>query len=148
MLALRYGGNLMRKLISILTRLVACRKHWLSNISLQFILGILIGILLGFCATFNYYDEIPIAIKQSISINQPKQFTSINLNTSILSDIQIQCIILIHPNQLFKQKYIQALRDTYTKQCNHTVYVTNSKKVRRNFSGTLSSFYYYYYHYN
>uniref|UniRef100_A0A0R3S257 N-acetylgalactosaminide beta-1,3-galactosyltransferase n=1 Tax=Elaeophora elaphi TaxID=1147741 RepID=A0A0R3S257_9BILA len=134
----RYGRNLMRKVISILSRPVAyCRKQWLSNISLQFILGILIGILLGFCA-FNYDNESFTAVKKSVSINQQKQLTSVNLNTSILFDIQIQCIIFIHSNQLFKQKYIQALRDTYTKQCNHTVYITNSKEIRRNFTEELN----------
>ncbi|CAG9530434.1 unnamed protein product [Cercopithifilaria johnstoni] len=131
----------MREVISILSRLVAiCRKQWLSSyISLQFIIGISIGILLGFYATLNHDDdEISLGIKQSISIDQRKQFDSINLNTSILSDIRIQCIIFIRPNQLFKQKYIQALRDTYTKQCNHTVYVTNSKEIRRNFAEELN----------
>ncbi|KAL4001727.1 Fringe-like family protein [Acanthocheilonema viteae] len=125
----------MRKDISILSRLIAiCRNQWLSNISLAFILGILIGVLLGFCAIFNYDNEISPAIKQSISIIQQKQLHSINSNTSILSKIQIQCIIFIHPNQLFKRKYVQTLSDTYTKQCNHTVYVTNSKQILRYFA--------------
>ncbi|EFO14047.1 hypothetical protein LOAG_14477 [Loa loa] len=135
----RYGGNLMREANLILSRLVAtCRKQWLSNIALQFIIGILIGILLGFCAIFYNDDEISTTITQSITINQPKQFTSINFDISILSDIQIQCIIIIQPNQLFKQKYIKTLRDTYTKQCNHTVYITNSKEISRNFAEELN----------
>ncbi|VIO90556.1 Uncharacterized protein BM_BM6257 [Brugia malayi] len=126
----------MRQVILILSRLIAtCRKQWLSNNTTRFILGILIGILLGFCVTFNYEDE---TATQSILINQSRHFTSINLNTSILSDIQIQCIIFIHPNQIFKRKYVQTLRDTYTKQCNHTVYITNSEGIRRNFSEEIN----------
>ncbi|VDM97746.1 unnamed protein product, partial [Onchocerca ochengi] len=127
----------MRKVILTLSRLVAtCRKQlFSSNTSLQFIFGILIGIFIGFCATFNYNNEISTSIMQSFSIDQNKQFISINLNNnSILFDIQIQCIIFIHPNQLSKRKYVGALRDTYTKQCNHTVYITNSKEIRRNFA--------------
>ncbi|EJW83456.1 hypothetical protein WUBG_05633, partial [Wuchereria bancrofti] len=122
----------MQQVILILSRLIAtCRKQWLSNNSARFILGILIGILLGFCVTFE-------TATQSILIKQPKQFTTINSNTSVLSDIQIQCIIFIHPNQLFKRKYVQTLRDTYTKQCNHTVYITNSEGIRRNFSEEIN----------
>lgn len=146
MLKRRYGGNSMHEVILILSRQVAiCRKHWSSNITCQFIFGILIGILVGLCI-ISYDDEIFTTFAQtnSISINtnqQIKQLTSNNFNISILSNIRIQCIIFIHPNQLFKRKYVETLRDTYTKQCNHSVYVTNSKDIRRNFSGN----YYYYY---
>ncbi|KAM3724549.1 C1GALT1-specific chaperone [Dirofilaria immitis] len=131
----------MRKVILILSRLVAiCRKQsFSSNPSLKFTIGILIGILIGFCATVNYNDEISTSITQSFLINQRKQqLISINFNTSILSDIQLQCIIFIHPKQLFKWKYVEAIRDTYTKQCNHTIYITNSNDIRRKFSENLN----------
>lgn len=126
----------MRKLILIITRQVAiCHKQCLSNIILQFLLGILIGIILGYFATFEFDNENFMTIKEFTANEQLKQFTSINLNHSTLSDIQIQCIIFIHPNQLTKRKYVQSLRDTYTKQCNHTIYMTNSKKIVRYFAG-------------
>ncbi|VDK78839.1 unnamed protein product [Litomosoides sigmodontis] len=129
----------MRKLILLFARQVAiCQKQCLSTTMLQFLLGILIGSILGYFAAFKFDGENFTRIRKSSSIATKQWKQSINLNPStILSNIQIQCIIFIHPNQLTKRKYVQSLRDTYTKQCNHTIYVTNSKKIVRYFAEEL-----------
>lgn len=135
--------------LALMGQVANFRTYWPSNITAQFTLGISIGILVGFFAlSGNYADEIsttPISIS---NIDQPiEKFTTISENISILDDIHIQCIIFINPKQEYKRKHVETLRDTYTKQCNHTVYVTNSQRICSEFSGTIIHYFCHRYHY-
>lgn len=115
---------------TFLRPIATCRKQWMSKVGLQLLFGILVGALLGFCAKFDY--ETKISTLQLFPLN------GLHLTELAHSDYRIKCVIFIHPKQKFKTKYVQALRDTYTKQCNSTIYITNSYKIRKQFREELN----------
>ncbi|VDN06291.1 unnamed protein product [Thelazia callipaeda] len=127
----------MHKVIVMLSRpMAASLRHISSNIFSQLIFGISIGALLGCFTLIDYETELS-HFTQRLKTHQSDYAHNTNRNVSIFTDAYVKCVIYIHHTQSHKHKYILSLRDTYTKYCNDTIYVTNSENVRKDFSEEL-----------
>lgn len=127
---LQYGWGLMRQATWVILRqIAACRKQWWSSAGLQFLFGVLVGVFLGFAVIFDYETEVT-------SITKPFPVNKLGFDDATNgSSIPVQCVVFIHPNQKRKSQYVEALRDTFTRQCTLTIYISNSQEIRQHFWG-------------
>lgn len=115
-----------------LRQIAACRKQWWSSAGLQFVFGVLVGVFLGFAVIFDYETEIT-------SITKPFPVNKLGFDdVTNGSSIPVQCVLFIHPNQKRKSQYVEALRDTFTRQCTPTIYISNSQEIRQHFREELN----------
>uniref|UniRef100_A0AC35FSL7 Uncharacterized protein n=1 Tax=Panagrolaimus sp. PS1159 TaxID=55785 RepID=A0AC35FSL7_9BILA len=116
--------------ISQLKPLIPGIKHGTGRSSkiLPIIFGILIGLFLGHILDFEHETEIDTITKSKINDLYSHKIPDAE------KDIYLRCIILI---QKKPNKFIEAVKDTYGKRCNETLYFTSIKKLEENFVGQL-----------
>lgn len=120
---------MIRILFSIL-HFLANYRRFLSHPVSQIAFGIIIGGLLGFSISFTYEIEIT-PFTSSVADVALDFFRGSETVTGI------QCVIFLNSKRRNLSKYIAAITETYSQQCNKTIFITNSKKLVKDSQGNI-----------
>ncbi|KJH52469.1 hypothetical protein DICVIV_01314 [Dictyocaulus viviparus] len=85
---------------------------------LPLLIGISLGYLIGSIISFEDIDSIDHVMK--IERHAPESTLFF-----------LRCLIMIHPEAKKAANFVAAIRDTYGKVCNQTIYFTHSKELQR-----------------
>ncbi|KAK0419684.1 hypothetical protein QR680_014266 [Steinernema hermaphroditum] len=93
------------------------------------IFGVLVGLLLGFSSYFVAESDVEALTRPAGAFKELSNHTS-----------TIRCVVLVQPHTRKPEKYVAAVKDTYGKQCNETLYFTTSKSLQEKFHEDLNIF--------
>lgn len=117
------------RLIQLTTKCAAVRQL------IILLFGILIGILFGVCLNFDEHSHVDTDGYHVSSKLRQKSNGSIGALQIVTAQVYLQCLIIIQPATYKPEKFLSAIIDSYSTQCNETLFFTNSKGLVEKFAG-------------
>ncbi|CAI4231059.1 unnamed protein product [Auanema sp. JU1783] len=111
----RYGYRLLRPRASV-------RRVSIKDACGPLLIGVFLGFLIGRIG-FNSNLEDAANLHSSIDFHSP-----VTHNDTLFI---LRCVVMIHPKTKKASNFLTAIRDTYGKECNQTIYYTNDKKLSK-----------------
>ncbi|KAJ1350978.1 hypothetical protein KIN20_006910 [Parelaphostrongylus tenuis] len=100
------------------------RHRAIKEILLPLLVGITLGYVFGLIVSFDDFDSIDHIAEIKHDVSEATLFF-------------LRCLILVHPEAKKPVDFITAIRDTYGRVCNQTIYFTHSQEIQKKVADQL-----------